>query len=458
MLISLTSLTFRSLALLGLAYNLWSISEIFFKFQINTEITVELPRTYEPLDAHFCARFTDLIPRTIKEKKLTEWNKNNETNLIRTLQHNLRLSEIFSLTPSEYSLLQKIEFRLANSYELYSCELEECLKYFSVARFVFMEYLCYRVSLRTGNVSQSVDLIYLAVSPAFSGLSTRIYFRDDFNGIRLFKIALSKPSEYPYTELAVASQRFGDHDLLVGFKSLKSQLLEAPYASDCLNYSSVDLRSRDYCYSQCVYEKTLVQIGKLPFAVMLDQANLTEFIVSYNDIKDATISSKVHLIHSQCMNKCHHSDCYKESITTYVMTMNNPFNSSTFALSLVIPVDPAIDMKTHPKMSTVEFFIFVLSSISTWTSLSILSLDPVKIVRYLSLCTGQVSPSKSCRQSAVRRKRPTRLTQFSECPCRGRCKLLATSTSACSPASVLRYEVPVKSSRHATPLFMRVNN
>lgn len=453
MLISLTSVAFRSLALLGLAYNLWSISEIFFKFQINTEITVELPRTYEPLDAHFCARYTDLIPPDIRLAKLLEWNRTNESNLIRTLQHILRLDEIFDSTPDESILLQKIEYRLADSYELYSCELDECYKYFSVMRLVFMEYLCYRISLRTEIVSQSVDLIYLAVSPAFSGLSTRIYFRDDFSNISLFKIALSKPGEYPYTELAVAPQRFGDHDLLIGFKSLKSQLLEAPYASDCLNYSSINLQSRDYCYSQCVYAKTLVQIGKLPFAVMLDQANLSEFIVSYNDIKDASISSKVHSIHSQCMNKCHHSDCYKESITTYVMTMNNPFNSSTFALSLVIPVDPAIDMKTHAKMSTVEFFIFVLSSISTWTSLSILSLDPVKIIQYLTFFTKNLSSTKSCKQNETHR-RSTRFNRFCECPCRCHCKLFANSSSPC----VLRYEIPVQSNRRGASFFSNMIN
>lgn len=374
---SITSMLFRLLALTGLVYNLWCISEIFFKFQITTEISIQIPRTYEPLDVHYCVRYTDLISSNIKVHILKNWNQLNETNQIRTLQHAISLKEIFRYSPNETSIFDHVEFREKGSYELILCNSNECNDFFNVTRFVFMEYLCYQISLRSEKISQSFDLINLAVSPAFSGLSVRMTLKDSFNSVHFYKIALSKPGDYPYTELAVAPQRFGDHNLMVGYKSLKSKLLPSPYSSDCLDYKTIGFNSRDDCYSKCVFEKTLTRTNKQPFAVILDNNVHDERIVSYIDIQDKNFSNAIQLIHEQCSAQCHKRDCYKESLTSIVMPLSA--SSKTFVIATVVPSDPEIDVKTNAKMSAIEFIIFVLSTISTWTSLSIMSLNPAAL-------------------------------------------------------------------------------
>lgn len=373
----LISIIFLSFALTGFVYNLWCICEIFFKYQINTEVKIEIPRFYEPLDLTFCARFVDLIPQYVKKEKMNEFNVVNETIQVRQIQHLLNLDEIFHYSPNVSSLFERVQLRRQGSYELVNCESTECLNFYDVKKFVFMEYICYQISLRTDKVSQSFDLIYLAVSPAFSGLSTRINLNPIFNNIFVFKVALSKPSDYPYTELAVAPQRFGDHNLMIGYKSLKAELLTAPYASNCLIYTKIGFKSRDDCYSKCVFERTIDRTNKLPFAVILDDPNYTEKIVSYVDIQNETISNIIHEIHRVCIKRCQYQDCYKESLTTFVSPLSSI--DPNFELAIVIPVDPAVHVRTSPKMSIIEFFIFALSTISTWTSLSIMSLNPAEL-------------------------------------------------------------------------------
>lgn len=371
-------MVFRILALAGFSYNLWCISEIFFKFQINTEISIALPLTYEPLDIHFCARYYDLIPPKVKQQKLKEWAKINETNRVRAIQYGMRANEIFELTPDHSSFFDLGELRFNGSYELILCNENACLDYFYVKKFVFMEYVCYQLSLRSDKISQYFDLMLLAVSPAFSGLSVRINLKRQFDRISVFKIALSKPGDYPYTELAVSPQRFGDHNLMLGYKSFKSRLLRAPFASDCLDYTQYGFKSRDDCYSSCIFEKTVDKTNKLPFAVIIDDRTHTEEILSYVDIQNATTSKLIHEIHDICSRKCRYHDCFKESLTTFVTPLSS--SSNLFQFSLVIPVDPAVDFKMIPKMSVIEFMIFVLSTISTWTSLSIMSLDPAELL------------------------------------------------------------------------------
>lgn len=378
----LVSIIFRSLAFSGLIYNLWSISEIFFKFQITTEISIQIPRTYEPLDVHFCVRYTDLISSKLKKKLLQNWNHLNVTNEIRILQYAIQLNEIFYDTPNETLLFDHVEFREKGSYELIICNSSYCNEYFNVTRFVFMEYICYQISLRSDKISQSFDLINLAVSPAFSGLSVRITFNKIFNFVQFFKVALSRPGDYPYTELAVAPQRFGDHNLMVGYKSLKSKLLPSPYTSNCFDYKQIAFNSRDDCYSKCVFEKTIEKIYKLPFAVILDD-NYNKRIVSYIDIQEKKVSQIVQSIHDQCSLKCRKRDCYKESLTTLVMPLST--DSETFVIATAVPSDPEVDVRTSPKMSLIEFIIFFLSSISTWTSLSIMSLNPAELFSKESL-------------------------------------------------------------------------
>lgn len=379
MYIQLLSLIFRLLALTGLVYNLWSISEIFFKFQITTEITIQIPNTYQPLDVHFCVRYNDLIPLNYKVSKLKNFTRLNETDQIRIIQHLVSLHEVFALTPNESSLLQVVEFRQKGSYEILSCAELECLEYFNVAKFFFMEYICYAVSLRQEKVSQSMDLIHLAVSPSFSGLSVRMVLKRTFNGAHFFKVALSKPGDYPYTELAYAPQRFGEHNFYLGYKSLKSKLLPAPYASNCFNYDTLGYKSQDDCFSKCVLEETLDRTRKLPFATILDDQSYGEKIVSYIDIQNKEMSDVIHRIHEFCMKRCHRRDCYKETLTTFVMPLSA--KDENFVLAIVIPVDPAVDFKMNPKMSVPEFIIFVLSTISTWTSLSIMSLNPALLFK-----------------------------------------------------------------------------
>lgn len=50
-------------------------------------------------------------------------------------------------------------------------------------------------------------------------------------------------------------------------------------------------------------------------------------------------------------------------------------------LRLTAPSEPSIDVRTTPTLNLVEFLTYAMSCVSTWTGLSIMSVEPVSLMR-----------------------------------------------------------------------------
>ena len=97
--------------------------------------------------------------------------------------------------------------------------------------------------------------------------------------------------------------------------------------------------------------------------------------------------------------QCDKIPCHDTQVVT--LTDNGVYNedvakitSMSIFIRHMIPVFPFVNITTRPSQSIEEFITLALSSVSTWTGLSILALNPVKLFTLLFSARHKVQPSQ----------------------------------------------------------------
>ena len=105
-------------------------------------------------------------------------------------------------------------------------------------------------------------------------------------------------------------------------------------------------------------------------------------------IKNKTLQKELIEITEYCRTKkCERPACSDSEIMTSVQKSIKACprcnNNESIGLKHVIPFRPSFEIKTYESLSFVQLVIYVLGSLSTWTGLSILDMDPIKIASEL---------------------------------------------------------------------------
>lgn len=392
----LVSLVYRMLVMSGLLWNLYAISNIYFTYKVSSQITIRIEETYHPMDLQFCVRYTDLIPKAVQRRKLRTPEIVDDDDFSFRVEQVIKLNEIFAHTPQANDSLSLCRLRDGSRNELLTLEGEECLKYFSVERLVFLEYICYKFSGRETAMNQTASRKHYAVSPVFSGQTSQFALKH-FEDAEMCKVALAPYKLNPYAEISVAPQWVAyNRGLMVKPTSIHSQLLPWPYSSNCVDYSAFGFSSRTHCYTSCVYNDTLRKLNKLPNSVLLSESEPSLTIVSYLDLLNHSVAPVVRSIETQCSEKCSHEDCQQQLVVSNILFNSYPGAKKTFwYISVLIPVDPSVEIRTVEKMTLVEYFILFLSAMSTWTSFSFLSFDPSQLIAKRANSRVTVQPIES---------------------------------------------------------------
>ena len=391
--------------LTGLTWNIINISLIYFSFPVITEISSEIETIYHPTNLQFCVRYTDLISKSMIHKKSDNVQFNSDDDKIRYIQQVIKVNEIFQSTPGEGNFIQHCFFRHRNSFESFHYENEKCFHFFSVKRSVYTEYLCYEVSVKDENMNQTAITRHYSVSTIFKGIPTFMKLSPIMNNAKVTLIALSKPGSYPYSELSIAPQApIIDRNVMLSPLKIETHLLPRPYKTACINYQKIGFETSDLCYSNCTYKWTMNKLGKLPYSVLLSDQKIDMNVLSYFDLVNSTIGLMVRKIQEKCNHECSMKDCTKETYVTKAMYTSNLERS--WKISILVPGDPKVTVRTQAKLTLTEFIILLMSTISTWTSFSIWHLNPYKLNLYnlgkktrrraSSFQTWRVSPSPRC--------------------------------------------------------------
>ena len=408
----------------GLMWQLIEVSIEYFKYETSTGIRIHFPDEVTFPDISVCLRYTDIL-------KFDELNKQTKRSyrftvddeVVRMYQENLTLSQIFTFTPSINDTLSSIVYRHKRSYKRYICHTDnECSTMFTIDKYYYLEYMCYRYTSNQMN-SSTVSYSTIAVTPSSPGTIFKFTFSRHFSRVSYMKIALHSANLYPFRSLRTTpvTRRYYDrhsdsakYNTFVSYQSkLTTHYLPSPYVTRCIDYSHLQFDSSAHCQELCVNNHTLNELGKVPFSVILTndvQLSSSLHALSYNDVANETVSHKLLNIESTCHKKfCNLRDCDVETVVTH--TSKEP-GSQLMVLRVILPYTPYINVKHVAGIQFVAFLTFILSTISTWTGVSILRINPFTSfftpvwIKSMSSTMKQQKSQTSAKRKSKKKKNP----------------------------------------------------
>ena len=366
---------------IGLIVQSSYIIKLYSEYKVSTTISVTVPEKLKPMPMTMCIRYTDILDfENLNRYKKTNWQLSlfgEET--IRDYQHKLTIDEIFNFTPKSGSVVSGVRFRNDSTYVVH--EVKDSIDYLNISTYLYLEYVCYEFRPKFDFLLPYRSLSETTVAPgfiywiAFKNLDTAALIKFSIHGEELPRQSLM---------FVPVSQRISDGEgqlqfnVITGYlTSLDVKLLEPPYETNCINYTAMGLDDRTGCIQRCVEKKTKDSLGKMPFSTLILNSSHYK-IVSYRDLSNKSISSKVAEIEHNCSSQeCSKWACQYTVRFTHLTTTPG----TQFKFIEITPIASSMQIEFKEAFAFVEFLTYLLSVIATWTGLSIMSFNPKEVFK-----------------------------------------------------------------------------
>ena len=343
---------------------------------------ISFPNFIDPRDSFFCIRYSDILKfHQLNLETGRNWSYSENVSLIRKYQHELTTREIFKYTPNEKEIITNVSFKSTRSKTI-DASGSSVLDHLFITKYVFLEYVCYQISLR-----KQIPLSYdsLAVTPAGSGLIFQFHFNETVLGsTQVIKIVFSRREFYPYHALRITPVVYREFNsktrsaqynrFTVHTYTMITYNLPPPYETRCYDYPAHGFANEVHCVQTCLENHTLNHFDKLPFSSFISVPS-NKRITSYIDMQNDSLNSRLEELTNSCNKMCSYAVC----VDGVIVTTTDAKLDDNFTFKYIVPQQPSIKLLLYPKMKFVEFFTHLFSIVSTWTGISVLSLNPVKL-------------------------------------------------------------------------------
>ena len=379
---SLTVVFFVGCAV-GVTYQISLMSSNYFEYRTTTEIRIELPKKVSRMAISICTRYVDhldyeQIRRESPGKFRSNWHFTHDVNWIRKYQHELTVDEILRFTPEINSILFKMAYRVSHSYESRVSNGSSIYDLLEVEKYLYLEFICYKLYQKSG---EDISYSSLSVTPTASGEILHIVLNKTLDRANMMKIAIHSQRNRPYRSLMftpVQRRSYDAKDQVAQYNSFSSystllhtRNLPPPYDTKCFDYERIGLASTTECIEECIKTRVIQKLNKIPFSFMVNES-IDMKMVSYLDVIRPETAKTLFQIQHVCSEICSHRSC--KDLTEMTFTTSTMF--PVFILRVIVPLYPSIFITANPALKLVEFLTQVMSILSTWTGVSIMSLNP----------------------------------------------------------------------------------
>lgn len=385
----LVSKTYLVICLLGLSYQVYLVSNIYFGYQVVTDVAVEIPEKNEPQAVTVCLQYDQVLDYEKAKKetgksdlKYEGWYMKKQH--LKTAQTTLTIDQIFKYSPEPREILQTVTYRKNYSYRLFHLNGTEVYRKFEVKKFLYLEYICFQI-YKKNDSDQLMTYASLAVTPVWSGLIYDLIMSPRLSMASTLKIIINNRDTLPYRPLMVTPQvrrYYNDsggkakYNIFTVYQTrLSVHNMPPPYTTQCRNYQKEGFSSRTECIEKCVYNLILNMTGKVPFTYILTES-VPQYMVSYKDIFNDSYAGDLFRVENFCSSSvCRQRGCYERTSST----RSHEQSGTAFTIRQILTTEPWIDIMSRESMNLVEYVTYVTSIISTYTGLSFLSLNPLSI-------------------------------------------------------------------------------
>ena len=397
--------------LLGFIWQVVEVSKIYFKYDVVTQVQTEVSNVIEVPALHVCYSYVDILDYDRLNHELkTNWSsKAYDSNYKHKLRHSLTVRQILQFTPSESDAFTNCMVRKPQSYASDGMFISDCRQMFTITKFVFLEFICYKYQYSMVN-GINFSMHQVANTPDSPGLIFWFSPGKQFERMIFTKFMATKSDTFPYKEMSIspAVYKASENISILGLYSvttftLTKNRLAPPFTTNCFNYSTIDRKSKVACHQECVKNLTLIHLKKIPFSSIEFKA-VDDRILSYIDVMNQTVAKLLFESYEKCGNKCKRYDCNEITTFSRIQFRRGPH----FGQEILSPIEPSVIVIFKEVLQTAEYMTYVLSCFGTWFGLSVISLNPVinlksLIIRITSYRNSSVE-SKTGSESDLRKE------------------------------------------------------
>ena len=360
----------------GMIYQQYSIIKQYHQYKVNTATVIYTPSTIKPLGLTFCLASNVINITQVNLHAGSKWK--NNTNVDSIVQ-NTTAFVLFRSTPDPRDVVNYVQ----TGYVYLN------VKNLSIYKFLFGWSLCYHIQnlymTHPGNGTSVGDgaikgvMGSIALTPQLSKTTGIRFTFNSKEGIPYRGISMSR---FLHRSKVVTGQVqvpfiFQSHHYVIDMIRLPS-----PYETDCFDYKKIGLNDDVECVYKCFLTVTLKKYQAIGVpAFVLEPLNYTT--VNYSD---HNTWKKMLELRKECEKQCLKPPCNDSQVVTLVDNglpgYLNASSSNQTKISLwhLTPDFPFFDIKSRPAQSLTDLVLFIFSIISTWTGVSIISLNPLRIV------------------------------------------------------------------------------
>lgn len=387
MLTQLVSWLFIGFCASGLLWQLISITDKYFRYHVVSSTIVFTPDVTKPLAMAVCVDLASIIDykRMNRDFKTSYYKK--ATGLVNININNLTIKTLFDYTPSNDSILKKFSYKSKGQTKLTKVD-KNVNDHVDVVKFLQRSYVCYKITLKN---HESFSYREVSVSNYYQFTIKDYFFNQNIANTTEVKLMLCSVNHLPYKEMI--STQFQNRPLVdfsrknmyrSNHMTIQKTSLESPYETNCKAYRKEGFYGRDHCVDECIASNVWNTFRKASLFQPVSHPSHA-FPFTRKHLKNGTTFTLYSNIQTNCESvQCGKQECHdKEIVTSTDVTFSNLAGKG---LRWIHKVSSQIsfEINSTPSLSFVEFIIFILGSISTWTGLSVTACNPVVLAQSLS--------------------------------------------------------------------------
>ena len=340
---------------IGFVLHVATISSTYFSYSTSINVQQSINNYLPAPKLALCIRYAELT--------------NNSTT-------NMTVKQVFDSTPAIQDTLIACGLRDNRTNRIDFKTPDQCYRSMDIIKFYTQQFICYSFSQRE-HIEYSVEMVAHSIEFAFNLYNIRLsQIFDPMNIV----LPIVYYGDAPYISRTFSSYYFIEKrnidlhrnfiSFRIGFDLFTSHLLEPPYDTKCSRHLA-----RHHCIDRCLTHRlklfNLVPANQLHFNA-INVPHVTDEHLASVPLGHEIVQHEVH-----CSNKCPSSDCqFNYTITHTVLFYEKEEHFDRF-VKVDTPQTPITSLTAVAKLTSEQFFIYIISLMGVWLGVSLVSLNRV---------------------------------------------------------------------------------
>ena len=375
-------LLFQVSCLIGLSWQLFEITSEYLRYKVNIQTTVFIPEQVEDMSMSLCLPIEYSIDYNKFHNELQyNWTVNDLDRKQRLA--NLSIHQIYNYTYNADNILYLVSY--AENERRRGLKSSNFSSIMKMEKYFFDSNICYLYSFRFFKP--------LSVDQLRGGNVVFLTFGEQISPTVAVSLFIAEKDRIPFRETIKAPYTFRGNPTtkLDTFQSsyytIRKELLPPPYETVCFSYSKLNFTNSVECVERCVVLKCFQKWGAISSGSLLpNKIKDYKFLWNRNNTKTNT---ELNEIRRSCQSFCPNTSCEDTHIVTIQesgvhLGLDTLYKNVSITWQKKTPSFPSTRILCRATSTLTELILYMMSSVSTWTGLSMMSINPTFILHSLS--------------------------------------------------------------------------